>query len=257
MNTKEKDKILTGQISTAEVGNNHRLFCFDAKLLLGHFSNKQTCLANKETDQTKLLASQAHMPTFFRPDMKREARQHGTFRTYPVQPSRRNPRPKTHVQRLDSVPVVAGSFSDVRSKARSHSNFTGRCGKSQWVQCHLNPVSKSNEETKDTQKFRTSNMAGFKISGHSATGILDYLDSFNEEDEIYDHHANDPEDDYENGGTHVLVDDDDDFMAKFWALHDKQNDNDNDEDDHTSFCDVGFMLDIEEDEGWWCLVREM
>ncbi|GMI98161.1 hypothetical protein HRI_003485400 [Hibiscus trionum] len=160
--------------------------------------------------------------------MKMEARLHGVFRTFPVQPSPRNPKPETqHVQTLDPVPV-AGSFSNVTSNASSHSKFTGKCGKPQWVQCHLNPVSKSKDKTKGAQKFRTSNVAGFKLSGLSATGVLD---SFNKEDEIYDHQANDPDDDYENGGTRVLVDNDDDYMAKFWSLHDKQNDNDNDNDE--------------------------
>ncbi|GMI98160.1 hypothetical protein like AT5G40690 [Hibiscus trionum] len=159
--------------------------------------------------------------------MKREARLHGVFRTYPVQSSPRNPKPETqHVQTLDSAPA-AGSFSNVTSNASSHSNFTGKCGTSQCLQCHLNPVSKSKDKTKGTQKFRTSH----KFSGISATGALDYLDSFNKEDEIYDHHANDLDNDYENGGTRVLVDDDDDYLAKFWSLHDKQNDNDNDNDD--------------------------
>ncbi|KAE8694138.1 hypothetical protein F3Y22_tig00110788pilonHSYRG00511 [Hibiscus syriacus] len=189
--------------------------------------------------------------------MKRGARQHSMVRTYPVHPSPRNPKPKTrHVPSLNSVPVDR-SFSNVTSKASSHSEFTGKCGKSQWVQCHMNPVSKSKDKTKGTQKFSTSNMAGFKFSGISATAVLDYLDSINEEDEINDHHENDhdhDDDDYENGDTHVLVDDNDDFMAKFWSLHDKQNNNN---DDHMSFCDGGFiMLDIEEYEGW-CLVGEM
>ncbi|GMI67087.1 hypothetical protein like AT5G40690 [Hibiscus trionum] len=125
-----------------------------------------------------------------------------------------------------------------KAKAISHSKFTGKCGKSK-------------DKTKGAQKFRTSNIAGFKFSGFSATGVLEYLDSFNE-DEIDDH-----DDVNDNGGTRVLVEDDD-FMAKFWSLHDKQNDSDNneDEDDHMSFCDVGFMLDIEEDEGW-CLLGEL
>ncbi|KAE8700045.1 PQ-loop repeat family protein / transmembrane family protein [Hibiscus syriacus] len=165
--------------------------------------------------------------------MKREARQHGMVRTYPIHPSPRNPKPETrHVSSLDSAPF-AGSFSDLTSKASSHSKFTGECGKSHWVQCHMNPVSKSKDKTEGTQKFRTSNMAGFRFSGLSANGVLDYLDSFNEEYEINDHQANDhDEDDYKDGDTHVVVDDNDDYMAKFWSLHDKQN---NDDDDHTSF----------------------
>ncbi|KAE8697446.1 hypothetical protein F3Y22_tig00110621pilonHSYRG00283 [Hibiscus syriacus] len=182
--------------------------------------------------------------------MKREARQHGIVRTY-----RWSPIPKTrHVRRIDPV-TVSGSFSSVISKAGSHSEFTGKCGKSQWVQCHSNPVGKSKDKTKGAQKFRTTNIAGFKFSGFSATGVLEYLDRFNEENEIDDHDVNDHDYVNENGGAHVLVDeDDDDFMAKFWSLHDKQNDTDDDsdedEDDYGIFCDVGFRLDIEEDEGW-------
>ncbi|XWS40651.1 hypothetical protein CRYUN_Cryun17cG0013700 [Craigia yunnanensis] len=166
-------------------------------------------------------------PTTFLAKMK-VARQHGMVRTYRVLPSPWNPERRS-VQRLDSLPV-AGLFSNVPSKPSNHSKFTRKCGRPQCLECHLNPVSKSKNKTKGTQKFRTSNMVvsprlttwrivdrrpGLKFSGFSATGILEYLYSVNEED--------DHDDDYDNGGTCALVDDDDnDFMANFWSLHEKE-----------------------------------
>ncbi|XP_052479668.1 uncharacterized protein LOC105802430 [Gossypium raimondii] len=161
--------------------------------------------------------------------MKREAPQQGVVRTYPVHLSPWNPKPKTRsVQTLDSLPV-SGSFSRVTPKASNHSKFSGKCGRLHCVEYHLNPVSKSKGKSKGTQKFRTFNLAGFNFSGFSATGVLEYLCVLNDNDN------------------------NDDFLAKFWSLHDKQND---DDDDDTSYCDVDFMLDIEEDEGW-CLLREL
>ncbi|KAB2055977.1 hypothetical protein ERO13_A11G065600v2 [Gossypium hirsutum] len=191
--------------------------------------------------------------------MKREAPQQGVVRTYPVHLSPWNPKPKTRsVQTLDSLPV-SGSFSTVTPKASNHSKFSGKCGRLHCVECHLNPVSKSKDKSKGTQKFRTCNLAGFKFSGFSATGVLEYLYSFNDDDDDDEigNHVNDHDYVYEDVGTYVLNDNDDndDFLAKFWSLHDKQNDDDDDDDD-TSYCDVDFMLDIEEDEGW-CLLREL
>lgn len=185
--------------------------------------------------------------------MKREAPQHGVVRTYPVQLSPSNPKPKTPT--LDSLPV-SGSFSRVTPKASNHSKFSGKCGRLHCVERHLNPGSKSNDKSKGTQKFRTSNLAGVKLSGFSATGVLEYLYSFNNDDDEIDNHVNDHDYVYEDGGTCVLNDNDDndDFLAKFWSLHDKQKDDDDDDD--TSYSDVDFMQDIEEDEGS-CLLREI
>ncbi|XVF60136.1 hypothetical protein PTKIN_Ptkin08bG0019700 [Pterospermum kingtungense] len=221
--------------------------------------------------------------------MKREARQPGVVRTYRVLPSPWNPKPKTRpVQRLESL-QVAGLFSNVPSKPSNHSKFTGKCGRPQCLECHLNPVSKSKNKTKGTQKFKTSNMVvgprlitwpvvdrkpGLNFFGFSATGILEHLYNVNEEDDI-DDHVNDDDDEYDDSGTcAILHDDDDDFMANFWSIHEKEreeyvdNDDDDDkldsvyaygdDDDAMSYCDVElFMLDqTEEDEGW-CLLTEM
>ncbi|EOY02646.1 PREDICTED: uncharacterized protein LOC18600917 [Theobroma cacao] len=223
--------------------------------------------------------------------MKGEARQHGMVRTYQILPSPWNPRPETRVvQRLDSPPT-AGLFSNLPSKPGNHSKFTVKCGRPTCLKCHLNPVSKSKDKTKGTQKLRTSNMVvnprlitwrvvdrrpGLNFSGFSATGILEHLFGGNEDDEIDDHlNYDDDDDDYDDGGPYGPGGDDDDFMANFWSLHEKEdgrgveieeyvdddhkidNNYESDDDDAMSFCDVGFMLDqIEEDEGW-CLLREM
>ncbi|XWS32690.1 hypothetical protein CRYUN_Cryun22dG0011500 [Craigia yunnanensis] len=221
----------------------------------------------------------------FWPRMKKEACKHGMLRTYRVLPSPWNPEPETRsVQRLNSPPAT-GFFSNVPSKSSNHSKFTWKCGRPQCLECHLNPVSKSKNKTKGYQKFRTSNMIvsprlitwrvvdkrpGLNFSGFSATGMLEYLYSVNEDDENGDH-VNDDHDDYDDGGPCGLLDDHDDYMANFWSLHEKENERgvkieeyvddddkmDSNYDDAMSFCDVGFMLDqTEEDEGW-CLLREM
>ncbi|XVF16279.1 hypothetical protein REPUB_Repub10bG0017500 [Reevesia pubescens] len=171
--------------------------------------------------------------------MKREARQHGMVRTYQVLPSPWNRKSETRfVQRLDSPPT-AGLFSNVPSKPSNHSKFTGKCGRPQCFGCHLNPIGKSKDKTKGTQKFRTSNMIvsprlitwrvvdrrpGLTFSGFSATGILEHLYSVNEDDEI-DDHVNHLGDEYDDGAPCGLVEDDDDddhFLASFWSLHEKE-----------------------------------
>ncbi|XVE67785.1 hypothetical protein DITRI_Ditri09bG0016100 [Diplodiscus trichospermus] len=111
-------------------------------------------------------------------------------------------------------------------------------------------VSKSKDKTRGTQKFRTSNMvvsprlitrrvvnrSGSNFSGFCATRILEHLYSANEEDEI-DDHVDDHHDDYDTCATFTIVsDDDDDFMANFWSLHEKDikehvDDDDKDDDD--------------------------
>ncbi|XVF60134.1 hypothetical protein PTKIN_Ptkin08bG0019500 [Pterospermum kingtungense] len=222
--------------------------------------------------------------------MKREARQPGMIRTYRVLPSPWNPRPKTRpVQRLESL-RVAGLFSNVPSKPSNHSKFTGKCGRPQCLECHMNPVSKSKNKTKGTQKFKTSNMVAgprlitwrvldrqpsLNFFGFSATEILEHLYNVNEEDDIDDHVNDEDDDEYDDAGTcAILHDDDDDFMANFWSIHEKEreeyvdngDDDDKldsvygygDDDDAMSYCDVElFMLDqTEEDEGW-CLLTEM
>ncbi|XP_021299217.1 uncharacterized protein LOC110427902 [Herrania umbratica] len=214
--------------------------------------------------------------------MKGEARQHGTVRTYRILPETRV------VQRLDS-PSTAGLFSNLPSKPGNHSKFTVKCGRPQCLECHLNPVSKSKDKTKGTQKLRTSTMVvnprlitwrvvdrrpGLNFSGFSATGILEHLFGGNEDDEI-DDHLNYDDDDYDDGGPYGLDDDDDDFLANFWSLHEKEdgrgveieeyvddthkidNNYEYDDDDAMSFCEVGFMLDQSEEDEGWCLLREL
>ncbi|XVF13974.1 hypothetical protein REPUB_Repub09cG0016300 [Reevesia pubescens] len=166
--------------------------------------------------------------------MKRESRQHGMVRTFRVLSSTWNPNPETQsFHRLDSPPA-AGLLSDVPSNLSNHSKFTGKCGRPQYLECHLNPVSKSKDKTKGTRKFRTNKVAsprlingrvvdmrpGLNSFGFSASGILEPLYSVKEDDEI-DAHVNDHDD---GGPCGLVVDDDDDddnFLANFWSLHEK------------------------------------
>ncbi|XVE84089.1 hypothetical protein DITRI_Ditri16bG0141300 [Diplodiscus trichospermus] len=216
--------------------------------------------------------------------MKREACQHGMLRAYQVLPPPWKPETETKAvqRRLYSSPA-AGLFSDVMSKW-SNSKFAVKCGRPHCLECHLNPVSKSKDKTKGTQKFRTRNMVvsprlitwrvvdrrpGLKFSGFSATEILEHLYSGNEDDEIGDHESDDHGDCDDDDGPRGLLDDDD-YMAKFWSLHDKENergagveteewvdDEHKMDDDDISFCDVGLMLDQNEEDEGWCFLREM
>ncbi|KAM7509845.1 hypothetical protein LguiB_008720 [Lonicera macranthoides] len=102
--------------------------------------------------------------------MKREGRQRGMVRTYPILPSPLNPRPDTiFVNRLDSPPT-AGLFTKVSRKPTNHSKFTGKCGRPKCSGCHLHPACKSKEKVKGTQKLKScdasSNYRWSKIASH-------------------------------------------------------------------------------------------
>ncbi|KAL8528161.1 hypothetical protein ACS0TY_005825 [Phlomoides rotata] len=178
--------------------------------------------------------------------MKREGRQHGMVRTYPIQSG---PRPKLrYLNELTSAPT-AGTFTRVPTKPTNHSKFTGKCGRRKCDDCHVTPASKSKDKVKGAQKMRSSPQVlitwrvvddarpGFNASGFkSATAVLDYLDDHHDhdygddhDDESYDHEIEEID-----GVDHVVVDD-----------------------DAMSFCEVGFVCqEIDGDESW-CFVEEM
>ncbi|XP_057481499.1 uncharacterized protein LOC130768452 [Actinidia eriantha] len=120
--------------------------------------------------------------------MKREGRQHGLVRSYPILPSPLNPRPESRfVTRFDSPPT-AGLFTRVSSKPTNHSKYTGRCGRVGCVDCRLHTASKSKAKAKGTQKLLSCDVVsnhrlvtwrvvdskpGLKVYGFSASGILD------------------------------------------------------------------------------------
>ncbi|PSR87525.1 HHIP-like protein [Actinidia chinensis var. chinensis] len=131
--------------------------------------------------------------------MKREGRQHGLVRSYPILPSPLNPRPESRfVTRFDSPPT-AGLFTRVSSKPTNHSKYTGRCGRVGCVDCHLHPASKA--KAKGTQKLRSCDVVsnhrlvtwrvvnskpGLKFYGFSVFGILDRDDVSMDGGEVYD-----------------------------------------------------------------------
>ncbi|XP_020209257.1 uncharacterized protein LOC109794197 [Cajanus cajan] len=111
--------------------------------------------------------------------MKREGKQHGMVRTYPILPSPLNPRPNTRfITRFESPPT-AGLFVKVSSKPTNHSKFTGMCGTPRCTNCHLHPACKSKDKTKGTQKHKhwrvLVDQPDSDFFGVSATVTLDHL----------------------------------------------------------------------------------
>ncbi|XP_010441227.1 PREDICTED: uncharacterized protein LOC104724435 [Camelina sativa] len=214
--------------------------------------------------------------------MKREGKQHGMVRTYRVLPPSLNPRPESKlVNPLTSRPT-AGLFTKVSSKPTNHSKFTGKCGQARCLECHMHPITKSKAKTKGSSKVRSNDVtykmltwqvaagrearSGLKLSGFSATGILDLMSDDYGYDHDYDYDEEDEEDEEEDdenrgGVVEEIVkiqsdDNDDDGETEEDGSHD------DDEEGRMSFCDVGMMMmmmeHVEEfdDEGW-CLVEEM
>ncbi|XP_010436007.1 PREDICTED: uncharacterized protein LOC104719736 [Camelina sativa] len=206
--------------------------------------------------------------------MKREGKQHGMVRTYRVLPPSLNPRPESKmVNPLTSRPT-AGLFTKVSSKPTNHSKFTGKCGQARCLECHMHPITKSKAKTKGSSKVRSSDVTykmltwqvaagrearpGLKLSGFSATGILDLMSDDYGYDHDYDYDEEEEED--EDGGG--VVED----IVKIQRDGETEEDGSHDDDDdegRMSFCDVGMMMmmmmeHVEEfDEEGWCLVEEM
>ncbi|KAF4385820.1 hypothetical protein F8388_010376 [Cannabis sativa] len=173
--------------------------------------------------------------------MKREGRQHGMVRTLRILPSPLNPRPETRfVNRFDS-PATAGLFTRVSTKPTGHSNSRASAGSHVATGATCIPRGKAKDKTKGNMKLKSNDVVSNhrlltwrvvdgrtglnNVSGFSATQILDQLSNFHEED-----------------------DDDEEEEEKY--------DDDDEKEERMSFCDVGFVLEQEEDDGW-CLVGEM
>ncbi|XP_047323734.1 uncharacterized protein LOC124927373 [Impatiens glandulifera] len=124
--------------------------------------------------------------------MKREGRQHGLVRTYPLCASEFDRRPQPRYNRTNSPPT-AGLFIKVSTKPTNHSKFTGKCGKPRCSGCHLHPVCKSKVKSKGTQKIRSiTNGVSSNNYGLSSTVILDHLaNEYYDDDNDHIH----PEDD--------------------------------------------------------------
>ncbi|KAL0344075.1 UNVERIFIED_CONTAM: hypothetical protein Sangu_1294900 [Sesamum angustifolium] len=197
--------------------------------------------------------------------MKREGRQHGMVRNYLIQSNPLDPRPRRRTLNELTSPPTAGLFTKVSTKPTNHSKFTGKCGRPMCRGCHSHPVSKSRDKAKGAQKIKAASdvvsnyrlitwrvvdaRPGLKLTGFSATSVLDYIDymdrdyeaddnydaDINVEDSYHDHQVSYP-------SIEIIEEDDDD------------NINDGINEDAMSFCEV--VEDEDEDEDW-CLVEEI
>lgn len=205
--------------------------------------------------------------------MKREGKQHGMVRTYRILPPSLNPRPEAKLVNPLTCRPTAGLFTKVSSKPTNHSKFTGKCGQARCLECHMHPITKSKVKSKGSSKVRSNDVTykmltwqvasgghrpGLKLSGFSATGLLDLMSDDYGYDHDYESDEEKEEDEYIRSVVEEIVDiqsDDDDGEKEEDVSHD-------DDDGRMSFCDVGVMMmmmdHVEEfDEEGWCLVEEM
>ncbi|KAL0331906.1 UNVERIFIED_CONTAM: hypothetical protein Scaly_2092100 [Sesamum calycinum] len=196
--------------------------------------------------------------------MKREGRQHGMVRNYLIQSNPLDPRPRRRTLNELTSPPTAGLFTKVSTKPTNHSKFTGKCGRPMCRGCHSHPVSKSRDKAKGAQKIKSASdvvsnyrlitwrvvdaRPGLKLTGFSATSVLDYIDYMDrdyEADDNYDADINveDSHHDHQVSYPSIeIIEEDDD------------NTNDGINEDAMSFCEV--VEDEDEDEDW-CLVEEI
>ncbi|KAK1410065.1 hypothetical protein QVD17_36598 [Tagetes erecta] len=111
--------------------------------------------------------------------MKREGRQHGVVRSYPILPTPLS-RQRRYVKTVDSSSVAAGTFTKVSTRPTNHSKFTGKCGTARCLGCHMHPVCKSKNKAKGTMKLRSIS------AGTSAIEALAYLANDENYDDDYD-----------------------------------------------------------------------
>lgn len=110
---------------------------------------------------------------------------------------------------------------------------------------------------------------GFKVSGFSATGVLDYLHSADSYDYDHDHDYEGEDSDHDhdefNGSydhemaSHGVeieeIDGCDDAIDA--AIDVVDSIDDDDDDDKMGFCEVGFVWEAVEGDESWCLVEEI
>jgi len=211
--------------------------------------------------------------------MKREGKQHGMVRTYRVLPPSLNPRPESKLVNSLTCRPTAGLFTKVTSKPTNHSKFTGKCGQARCLECRMHPITKSKVKTKGSSKVRSNDVTyemltwqipsgggagpGLKLSGFSATGILDLMT----DDYGYDHDYESDEEEEEGEEYRGSVVEE---IVNLQSVYDDvdiggekgEDGSHEDDDERMSFCDVGMMMmmmdQVEEyDEEGWCLVEEM
>lgn len=199
--------------------------------------------------------------------MRREGRQHGMVRTYPILPSPLNPRPELRYINKSNSPPTAGLFTKVSAKPSNHSKFTGKCGRPRCAGCHTHPAGKSKDKTKGTQKLKGRDdvvslvtcrvvdaRPGLNFSGFSATGILDHLDSdysYYMDHDDYGIYYDAADEGCEN--EELVVDSD---WSPTTGVEIKEiDDGEDNEEEKMSFCEVGFVWENVEEDGDWCVVE--
>ncbi|ONK57588.1 uncharacterized protein A4U43_C09F2030 [Asparagus officinalis] len=178
--------------------------------------------------------------------MKREGRQHGTVR-------------------ITKTTTTASSSDAACTKAHrkptGHSKPAGKCKRARCVRCHSSPASKSRHKAKGTYKLKCSDVAlnhrlvswrvvddrdeiSAKCSGASASasGMLDALLMGSCSGERYD-----DDDDYDDHGESMDIDEEN---------IDIDDEDEEEEEEDMEFCEVGFVWEYEDEEGW-CVVDEM
>lgn len=213
--------------------------------------------------------------------MKREGKQHGMVRTYRVLPPSLNPRPESKLVNPLTCRPTAGLFTKVTSKPTNHSKFTGKCGQARCLECRMHPITKSKVKTKGYSKVRSNDVnyemltwqvpsgggprPGLKLSGFSATGILDLLSDDYGYDNDYESDEGEEEEEDDEYRVSVVEE-----IVNLYSVYDEvdiggekgEDGSHDDDDDRMGFCDVGMMMmmmdHVEEyDEEGWCLVEEM
>ncbi|KAK9138733.1 hypothetical protein Sjap_009327 [Stephania japonica] len=215
--------------------------------------------------------------------MKREGRQHGMVRAFPIPPPPWNPRSagptttRVPPNRFDSR-TTAGLFTRVPTKPNNHSKFTSRCGRrARCTGCHDSPTCKAKDKAKGSHKTRASDLTvnhrlvawtvgnggrGFDFFGSSATAMLEHLDEFDGGSDDDDDVDDDDEEEEEGENVEVVIEE---FGEPELGLDEGElgfdgGDDDEDiEEDAMSFCDVGFVMEDEIDGeiGEWCVVGEL
>ncbi|KAG9158247.1 hypothetical protein Leryth_000381 [Lithospermum erythrorhizon] len=201
--------------------------------------------------------------------MKREGRQHGMVRTYPITSQNFVPFLENSVNKLSSPPT-AGLFTKVSQKPTNHSKFSGKCGRSKCTSCHIHPACKSKDKAKGTNKLRSHDVVsnyklvtlgvvdsgyGLKFTGVSATGILELLGN-----NYYGDNYDDSEEDdgFEGSNDHANISHariEIEEVEEIEEINKNNAGNVLDDDDVMSFCDVDLVCEqIDED---WCLVEEL
>ncbi|KAJ0704389.1 hypothetical protein HanPI659440_Chr14g0562231 [Helianthus annuus] len=143
--------------------------------------------------------------------MKREGRQHGVVRSYPILPTPLS-RQRRYIKTVDSA-SVAGLFTKVSSKPTNQSKFTGKCGTARCLGCHVHPVCKSKDKAKGTMKLRSIGFDHRKLIGCPAgTSAIDALAYLARHESYDDHDYNDDDDSYKEL---IGVEDEDEWVSYF------------------------------------------